>query len=130
MAQALVNSRLCAEGRRPICQDTGIVNVFLKAGMDIRRDSDTGIDAMVNAAVRKACTNPDNPLHALVVSDPAGSRVNTGVNTPAVVHMDIVPGDRLEVTVAPGAATPGTRHVLPSRIPLPGWFRRPSAPRE
>jgi fumarate hydratase class I len=100
MAQILINSRMCAEGRRPICQDTGIVNVFLKVGMDVRWECDTGIDAMVNAAVRQAYTDPDNPLRASVVSDPAGARVNTGDNTPAVVHMDIVPGDRLEVTVA------------------------------
>jgi len=100
MAQILINSRMCAEGRRPICQDTGIVNVFLKVGMEIRWDSDTGIDAMVNAAVRQAYSDPDNPLRASVVSDPAGSRVNTGDNTPAVIHMDIVPGDRLQVTVA------------------------------
>jgi fumarate hydratase class I len=100
MAQILVNSRMCAEGRRPICQDTGIVNVFLKVGMGIRWESDTGIDAMVNAAVRLAYADPDNPLRASVVSDPAGRRINTGDNTPAVIHMAIVPGDRLEVTVA------------------------------
>jgi fumarate hydratase class I len=100
MAQILVNSRMCAEGRRPICQDTGIVNVFLKVGMGIRWESDTGIDAMVNTAVHAAYTDPDNPLRASVVTDPAGSRINTGDNTPAIVHMDIVPGDRLEVTVA------------------------------
>jgi fumarate hydratase class I len=100
MAQILVNSRMCAEGRRPICQDTGIVNVFLKVGMDIRWHTATGIDAMVNTAVHQAYTDPGNPLRASVVSDPAGSRSNTGDNTPAVVHVDIVPGDRLEVTVA------------------------------
>jgi fumarate hydratase class I len=100
MAQILVNSRMCAEGRRPICQDTGIVNVFLKVGMDIRWESDMGIDAMVNTAVHEAYTDPDNPLRASVVSDPAGRRINTADNTPAVVHKDIVPGDRLEVTVA------------------------------
>jgi len=100
MAQILVNSRMCVEGRRPICQDTGIVNVFLKVGMDIRWDSDIGVDAMVNAAVRQAYTDPENPLRASVVSDPAGARLNTGDNTPAVVHKDIVPGNNLEVTVA------------------------------
>jgi fumarate hydratase class I len=100
MAQILINSRMCAEGRRPICQDTGIVNVFLKVGMGIRWDSDTGIDAMVNTAVRQAYTDPDNPLRASVVSDPAGARINTGDNTPAIIHTDIVPGNRLEVTVA------------------------------
>jgi len=100
MAQILINSRMCAEGRRPICQDTGIVNVFLKVGMDIRWQTDTGIDEMVNAAVRRAYTDPDNPLRASVVGDPAGARTNTGDNTPAVIHKDIVPGSTLEVFVA------------------------------
>jgi len=100
MAQILVNSRMCAEGHRPICQDTGIVNVFLKIGMDVRWDSDSSIDDMVNAAVRRAYLDPDNPLRGSIVSDPAGARRNTGDNTPAVIHKDVVPGDRVEVTVA------------------------------
>jgi fumarate hydratase class I len=100
MAQILINSRLCAEGHRPICQDTGIVNVFLRVGMDVRWETDTGIDDMVNAAVHRAYADPDNPLRASIVSDPAGERRNTGDNTPAVIHKDIVPGDRVEVTVA------------------------------
>jgi fumarate hydratase class I len=100
MAQILINSRMCAEGRRPICQDTGIVNVFLKVGMDIRWEANTAIDTMVNTAVRLAYTDPGNPLRASVVSDPAGARCNTGDNAPAVIHKDIVPGNRLEVTVA------------------------------
>ena len=92
MAQMLVNSRMCAEGHRPVCQDTGIVNVFLKVGMDIRWDSDIGVDDMINEAVRRAYNDPDNPLRASIVSDPAGERRNTGDNTPAVIHRDIVPG--------------------------------------
>lgn len=100
MAQILINSRMCAEGHRPICQDTGIVNVFLKVGMDVRWDTDTGIDEMVNAAVRRAYLDADNPLRGSIVSDPAGERRNTGDNTPAVIHTDIVPGDKVEVTVA------------------------------
>mgnify|MGYP001595690521 FL=1 len=100
MAQILINSRMCAEGRRPICQDTGIVNVFLKVGMQVRWDADSSIDEMVNAAVHRAYTDPANPLRASMVSDPAGARTNTGDNTPAVIHKDIVPGDRVEVTVA------------------------------
>jgi fumarate hydratase class I len=100
MAQILINSRMCAEGHRPICQDTGIVNVFLKVGMDVRWDTDTGIDEMVNAAVRRAYLDVDNPLRGSVVSDPAGERRNTGDNTPAVIHKDIVPGDKVEITVA------------------------------
>ena len=100
MAQILINSRMCAEGHRPICQDTGIVNVFLKVGMAVHWDADTGIDEMVNTAVRRAYLDADNPLRGSVVSDPAGERHNTGDNTPAVIHKDIVPGDRVEVTVA------------------------------
>ena len=100
MAQILINSRMCAEGHRPICQDTGIVNVFLKVGMDIRWETDSSIDDMVNAAVRRAYLDPDNPLRGSIVTDPAGERKNTGDNTPAVIHKDIVPGDRVEVIVA------------------------------
>lgn len=100
IAQILTNSRLCAEHRRPICQDTGIVVVFLKIGMDIRWDADTSIAAMVNEAVRRAYKNPENPLRASIVADPAGSRKNTGDNTPAVIHMEVVSGDRVEVKIA------------------------------
>ena len=100
MAQILINSRMCAEGKRPICQDTGIVNVFLTIGMDLRWETDTGIDDMVNAAVSAAYTDTTNPLRGSMVADPAGERRNTGDNTPAVIHKDVVPGDRLEVTVA------------------------------
>jgi fumarate hydratase class I len=100
MAQILINSRMCAEGHRPICQDTGIVNVFLKVGMDVRWETDSSIDDMVNAAVRRAYLDPDNPLRGSIVTDPAGERKNTGDNTPAVIHKDIVPGDQVEVIVA------------------------------
>ena len=100
MAQILINSRMCAEGHRPICQDTGIVNVFLEIGMDLRWDTDTGIDEMVNSAVHAAYTDPHNPLRGSIVADPAGERRNTGDNTPAVIHKDVVPGDTLGVSVA------------------------------
>jgi fumarate hydratase class I len=100
MAQILINSRMCAEGHRPICQDTGIVNVFLKVGMDVNWDTDSSIDDMVNAAVRRAYLDADNPLRGSMVSDPAGERRNTGDNTPAVIHKDIVPGNKVEITVA------------------------------
>jgi len=100
MAQILINSRMCAEGHRPICQDTGIVNVFLKIGMDVRWDTDSSIDDMVNAAVRRAYLDPGNPLRGSIVSDPAGARRNTGDNTPAVIHTDVVPGNTVEITVA------------------------------
>jgi fumarate hydratase class I len=100
MAQILINSRMCAEGHRPICQDTGIVNVFLKVGMELRWNTDSSIDDMVNTAVRRAYLDAGNPLRGSIVSDPAGERRNTGDNTPAVIHTDIVPGDKLEITVA------------------------------
>jgi fumarate hydratase class I len=100
MAQILVNSRLCAEGHRPICQDTGIVLVFLRVGMDVRWDTDAGIQAMVNEGVRRAYLSPENPLRASMVSPPIGDRRNTGDNTPAVVHVELVPGDTVEVRLA------------------------------
>ena len=100
MAQILINSRLCAEGRRPICQDTGIVTVFLKIGMDVRWDARLGVSEMVNEGVRRAYTYPDNVLRASILADPAGMRVNTKDNTPAVIHMELVPGDKVEVEIA------------------------------
>ena len=100
MAQILINSRMCAEGHRPICQDTGIVNVFLKVGMEVRWDTDMSIDDMINEGVRQAYADADNPLRASIVSDPAGERRNTGDNTPAVIHKDIVPGDGVDIIVA------------------------------
>ena len=100
MAQILVNSRMCAEGRRPICQDTGLVVVFLKIGMNVRWDADMSVAAMVDEGVRRAYRDADNPLRASMVADPAGARRNTGDNTPAIVHMEVVPGDHVEVTVA------------------------------
>ncbi|MGB5441390.1 MAG: fumarate hydratase [Gammaproteobacteria bacterium] len=100
MAQILINSRMCAEGHRPICQDTGIVNVFLKVGMEMRWDTDMSIDDMINEGVRQAYADADNPLRASIVSDPAGERRNTGDNTPAVIHKDIVPGDGVDIIVA------------------------------
>ena len=101
IAQILTNSRMCAEGHRPICQDTGIINVFLKIGMDVRWGGFTGsIEDAVNAGVRKAYLDPDNVLRASILADPIFARKNTGDNTPAVIHMTVVPGDTLDVTVA------------------------------
>jgi fumarate hydratase class I len=100
MAQILVNSRMCAEGHRPICQDTGMVVVFLKIGMEVRWDATPGIQEMVDAGVRRAYSHPDNVLRASMVSPPIGERKNTGDNTPAVVHVELVPGDRVEVRLA------------------------------
>ncbi|MDE2148484.1 MAG: fumarate hydratase [Gammaproteobacteria bacterium] len=100
IAQILTNSRMAAEGRRPICQDTGIALVFLKVGMDLRWDATMGVQEMVDAGVRRAYLDPHNPLRASVLADPAGGRKNTRDNTPAVVHVEIVPGNRLEVICA------------------------------
>jgi len=100
MAQILINSRMCAEGHRPICQDTGIVNVFLSVGMEVRFESGESLDEMINEGVRRAYNLPENVLRASVLADPAGSRTNTKDNTPAVIHTEIVPGDKVEVHVA------------------------------
>ena len=100
MAQILINSRMCAEGHRPICQDTGIVNVFLSVGMNVRFESKESLEDMINEGVRRAYNLPDNVLRASVLADPAGARSNTKDNTPAVIHTAIVPGDEVEVHVA------------------------------
>jgi len=101
IAQILTNSKMCAEGRRPICQDTGIVNVFLKIGMDVRFEGFSGsIEDAVNEGVRRGYLNQDNKLRASVLADPIFERRNTKDNTPAVVHMTVVPGDTMDVTVA------------------------------
>ncbi|WP_242104060.1 fumarate hydratase [Lysobacter sp. M2-1] len=101
IAQILINSRMCAEGHRPICQDTGIVTVFLAIGMDVRWDGATmGVEDMVNEGVRRAYNHPDNKLRASVLLDPAGKRRNSGDNTPAVVNVKVVPGNTVDVIVA------------------------------
>jgi len=100
MAQILVNSRMCAEGLRPICQDTGMVVVFLEVGMDLRFEGDMGLEDMINEGVRRGYNNPDNVLRASMVADPAGARKNTGDNTPAIIHTRLVAGDKLEVKLA------------------------------
>jgi fumarate hydratase class I len=101
IAQILTNSRMCAEGHRPLCQDTGIVNVFLKVGMDVRWDGfDGSLEDAVNEGVRRGYLNPDNVLRASVVSPPEFGRKNTKDNTPAVISVQIVPGNTVEVTVA------------------------------
>jgi fumarate hydratase class I len=101
IAQILINSRMCAQGHRPICQDTGIVTVFVKVGMDVRWDGATmGLDEMINEGVRRAYLNPDNVLRASILADPAGARRNTKDNTPAVIHYQVVPGHTVDVQVA------------------------------
>ena len=100
MAQILINSRMCAMGKRPICQDTGIVTVFLTIGMDVKFDSDMSVEDMCNEGVRRAYLHPDNVLRASVLADPDGKRANTKDNTPAVIHMKLVPGNTVDVHVA------------------------------
>ncbi|MEN8129649.1 MAG: fumarate hydratase [Pseudomonadota bacterium] len=100
IAQILINSRMCATGHRPVCQDTGIVVAFVKVGMDVQWDTDATVQAMVDEGVRRAYNDPDNPLRASIVADPAGARKNTRDNTPAVVHTELVPGDRVEIMIA------------------------------
>lgn len=100
MAQILVNSRMCAMGHRPICQDTGIVTVFVRVGMDVQWQGDMSLTDMVNEGVRQAYTHPDNILRASILDDPDGERKNTGDNTPAVIHYEIVPGNTVSIDVA------------------------------
>ena len=101
IAQILTNSRMCAEGHRPICQDTGIVVAFVRVGMDVRfPDATMSVTDMINEGVRRAYLDPDNTLRASILRDPAGKRTNTKDNTPAVVHFDLVPGDTVDVRIA------------------------------
>ncbi|PCI52633.1 MAG: fumarate hydratase [Gammaproteobacteria bacterium] len=101
IAQILINSRMSATGKRPICQDTGIVTCFVKVGMAVRWDkTDMTVQQMVDEGTRRAYMNPDNPLRASIVADPTGARKNTKDNTPAVVHIDLVDGDEIEVMIA------------------------------
>jgi len=100
MAQILVNSRMSAEGHRPMCQDTGIAIAFIRVGMDVRWDTKMSLEQLVNEGVRRAYTDRDNPLRASMLADPDGKRVNTGDNTPAVTHVELVPGGKVEVIVA------------------------------
>src|SRR3984957_4539003 len=101
IAQILTNSRMCAEGLRPICQDTGIVVVFVKVGMDVRWEGATmSVTEMINAGVRRAYLHPDNTLRPSIVAEPGGRRRNTQDNTPAVIHFDLVPGNTVEIKLA------------------------------
>ncbi|MFT7653911.1 MAG: fumarate hydratase class I [Candidatus Azotimanducaceae bacterium] len=100
LTQVLVNSRMCALGKRPICQDTGIVIVFVNVGMDVQWQADMSLDDMINEGVRRGFTNPDNILRGSVLNEPDGSRTNTKDNTPAVIHSKVVAGDTIEFEVA------------------------------
>lgn len=100
IAQILINSRMCAMGHRPICQDTGIVTVFLSVGMEVQWEANMSVTDMCNEGIRRAYQNPDNVLRASILDDPDGARKNTQDNTPGVIHYDIVPGDTVTVHVA------------------------------
>ena len=100
ISQVLTNSKLSAFNNRPICQDTGIVTVFVKQGMDLKWDSDKTIEEMVNQGVRNAYLDKGNPLRASIVKDPISDRLNTKDNSPAVVHISLVPGDNLDISIA------------------------------
>ena len=118
MAQILINSRMSAEGHRPICQDTGIAIAFIKVGMDVRWDTKMSLEELVNEGVRRAYTDKDNPLRASMLSDPDGKRKSTGDNTPAVTHVELVPGDKVEVIVA--AKGGGSENKSKFAMLLPG----------
>ncbi len=100
IAQILINSRMCAEGRRPICQDTGIVTIFLKVGMNVQWQAELSVTEMCNEGIRRAYLDPANILRASILDDPDGARINTNDNTPGVIHYDIVPGNTVEVHVS------------------------------
>ena len=100
LTQVLVNSRMCAVGKRPICQDTGIVNVFINVGMDVQWDAQLDLEQMINEGVRRGYTFPDNVLRGSVLTDPDGARANTKDNTPAVIHTRIVAGDTVDIEIA------------------------------
>lgn len=125
IAQILVNSKMCAEGHRPICQDTGIVVAFLKVGMNVRFESDQSLQEMVDAGVRKGYLSSENPLRCSIVSDPAGKRKNTKDNAPAVVHAEIVPGDTVEISIAAkggGSENKAKFAMLNPNDDLVGWI--------
>lgn len=100
IAQILINSRMCAEGHRPICQDTGIVTIFLKVGMQVQWDATMSVTDMCNEGIRRAYLDPTNVLRASILADPDGARINTKDNTPGVIHYEIVPGDTVDIHVA------------------------------
>jgi fumarate hydratase class I len=118
MAQILVNSRMAAEGHRPICQDTGIAIAFIRVGMQVRWDTARSLEDLVNEGVRRAYTDRDNPLRASMLADPDGKRTSTGDNTPAVTHVELVPGDKVDVIVA--AKGGGSENKSKFAMLLPG----------
>ena len=112
MAQILINSRMCAEGHRPVCQDTGIATVFIKVGMDVQWEAELPLAAMINEGVRRAYNHPDNKLRASILADPAGARKNTGDNTPPLSTWRLSRATRLTYRSPPRAAAPRRRPNL------------------
>ena len=124
IAQILINSRMAAQGHRPVCQDTGIVVVFAKIGQSVMIEGDFSLQEAIDDGVRRAYTDPDNPLRASVMTPPIGDRKNTGDNTPAVVHTEIVPGNSIELTVAAkggGSENKARLAMLNPSDDLAGW---------
>ena len=124
IAQILTNSRMCAEGKRPVCQDTGIVNVFIKAGMGVSWDTKRSLQEMVDEGVRRGYGLVENRLRPSIVADPLFLRKNTGDNTPAVVHVELVAGDKVDVTVAAkggGSENKSTLAMLNPNDSLVDW---------
>ncbi|GJL81782.1 MAG: fumarate hydratase class I [marine bacterium B5-7] len=127
IAQIMINSKMSAEGHRPICQDTGIVTAFVKIGMQAQFEPSMTLQQMVDEGVRRAYTNPDNPLRASIVNPPYGKRINTRDNTPAVVHVEMVEGDRVDVIVAAkggGSENKSKFAILNPSDDLAGWVER------
>ena len=113
MLQILSSSKLSAYGHRPICQDTGIVTVFIKQGMGVKWESDLTVEEMVDEGVRRAYLDPANPLRASIVKDPLGARANTKDNTPAITHISLVSGDALDINVAAkGGGSENKAHLM------------------
>src|SRR3546814_20129412 len=116
MAQIRINSSMCAEGRLPLCQDTGNVTVIVKVGMQVQWQGSMTLEDMINEGVRRAYLHPDNVLRASILNDPAGARKNTRDNTPAVIHTRLVAGDKLAITVA--AKGGGSAHKSKLALPI------------
>ena len=127
IAQILINSKMAALGQRPMCQDTGIVNVFVEVGMDVIWEAELSLEDMINEGVRRAYTNPENPLRASIVEDPLFSRMNTKDNTPAVIHMKVVKGGKVDFIVAAkgcGSENKAKFAVLQPNDSLTDWVLR------
>lgn len=128
IAQILINSRMAAEGKRPICQDTGIVTCFVKIGMQVQWDTDMTVQEMVDEGTKRAYNCVTNPLRMSVVSDPAGARKNTNTNGPAVVHIEMVLGDKVDIMIAAkggGSENKTKMAMLNPSDDIAAWVEKP-----